>query len=374
VSEGKEIMLAPLNDGMTREEWLEIGKVLAHLERTGAVQWRIGEWWVVGESRKWGTGAKLAEEFGLNYSTLKQYGSVVRAFPLCDRSHNLSFTHYLRVMSLPVGDRKAWLERAEKEQWAIRDFRLALARERLHGRHQALTYARSIDPEQRFPLVYADPPWKFETHSDLGKEMTSPDLHYETMTVDDICNLMIDGRHISEIAHDNCALFLWCTTSNFVSHALPVIEAWGCKYVTQAVWDKQKTSTGYVFLNQHEILIYAKRGDIPAPTFKRSSVFSYPRTKHSAKPPEVRQALEQMYAKFGKDERIELFARGEIPGWTVWGNEAVQDDTDPGPDGKEQLRLPGVVHGNVAPVAPKLEEAVKEVFLTDALKRHKRSA
>jgi len=44
VSEGKEIMLAPLNDGMTREEWLEIGKVLAHLERTGAVQWRIGEW------------------------------------------------------------------------------------------------------------------------------------------------------------------------------------------------------------------------------------------------------------------------------------------------------------------------------------------
>ena len=46
------------------------------------------------------------------------------------------------------------------------------------------------------------------------------------------------------------------------------------------------------------------------------------RTKHSAKPNEVRKRIVQL---MGDIPRIELFARGKTPGWDVWGNEVDSD-------------------------------------------------
>jgi N6-adenosine-specific RNA methylase IME4 len=364
----KEIVLAPVlgtltrtswtaPEGMTFEQWTACGEQLLRME--SGVQWWIGDWWRAGQP--YGDRVEAVKErLALSIDTVRNYASVAKHVSL--RNDTLSFTHHALVAKFEPKDQKRWLERAAAEDWTVRDFRLALARDRLYGRHEALSSAKVLLPDQRFPLVYADPPWRFELGSDLGRSKTA-DMHYECMTVDDICNLMIDGRHISQIAADDCALFLWCTSAGFVCQALPVLEVWGFKYVTQAIWDKQRTGTGYVFRNQHEHLIYAKRGNIPEPIFKPSSVFSYPRGAHSAKPPEVRQALEKMYPAFGKDDRIELFARGSIPGWTVWGNEAVQETT--------ANRTLASNMANTAPVAPKLEQSVKELFLTDALKRQK---
>jgi N6-adenosine-specific RNA methylase IME4 len=80
--------------------------------------------------------------------------------------------------------------------------------------------------------------------------------------------------------------------------------------------------TGLIFRNQHELLLYADRGKMPKPVEVPSSVFRYQRTAHSAKPPEIRQTLERMYPFFGKEQRAELFSRGEQDGWTSFGNEA----------------------------------------------------
>ena len=55
---------------------------------------------------------------------------------------------------------------------------------------------------------------------------------------------------------------------------------------------------------------------------RRDSVFEYPRTEHSAKPPEVRAAIEKMFPDFDENSRCELFARGQTPGWTSVGFEA----------------------------------------------------
>ncbi len=49
---------------------------------------------------------------GLNYQAAKQYGAVASAYPLSDRSHNLSFTHHLSAMAAPPEERQWWLERA----------------------------------------------------------------------------------------------------------------------------------------------------------------------------------------------------------------------------------------------------------------------
>jgi N6-adenosine-specific RNA methylase IME4 len=171
-----------------------------------------------------------------------------------------------------------------------------------------------------FPLIYADPPWTFETYSWKGQGK-GPAQHYPTLTDDEIMRFCIDGRHISEIAHRDAALFMWCTSSNLL-RALPVLEAWGFTYKTQAVWDKQRPANGQIFLNQHEILLYGSRGSIPAPANIRSSVFSYPRGHHSEKPKEIRQALEEMYPHFDESSRIELFARNKQRGWTTDGYES----------------------------------------------------
>jgi N6-adenosine-specific RNA methylase IME4 len=362
---GKEIQLAPVHGtltatswtppaNMTSEQWKLCAKQFAQMH--GASAWWLGDVWASGQDREWGAGQEFADEIGVDYGALRTYAWVCRNLSV--RIDNLSFGHHQLVASFGPDKQKEWLERAAKEQWTIREMKSALIKVRRRERHADIAQANAFSFEKRFPLIYADPPWEFKVYSELSNQ--TPANHYPTMSVDEICDLMVGDKHILEIIADNCALFLWCTSSNLVSLALPVLQHWGFEYVTHAVWDKQKTGTGYIFRNQHEVLIYAKRGDIPLPAFVPSSVFSYPRGKHSAKPPEVRQALEKMYPAFGKQDRIELFARGKIPGWTIWGNEAVQDD-----------ERTSIFETNVAPIEPTLEENVKRLFLAQAQKTQK---
>ena len=115
---------------------------------------------------------------------------------------------------------------------------------------------------------------------------------------------------------------MWCTSSN-VKRALAVAEdAWGFECTATAVWDKGKTGTGLVFRNQHEVLLYCKRGKMPGPQYQPKSVFKYPRGRHSAKPPEIRKEIEKMYPDFDATTRLELFCRGKFKGWTCRGFEA----------------------------------------------------
>ena len=171
-----------------------------------------------------------------------------------------------------------------------------------------------------FSLLYADPPWIFETYTP-DKTHRTPDDHYPTLSDEEIINFKIGKQKIADLATKNCALFLWCTSSNLV-RALAVMDGWGFEYRTHAVWDKVKIGLGLVFRNQHEVLLYCVRGNPPKPIKLFSSVFRYPRTRHSAKPPEVRKALEIMYPFWKEQNRAELFCRGTIEGWTSYGFEA----------------------------------------------------
>jgi len=172
-----------------------------------------------------------------------------------------------------------------------------------------------------FPLIYADPPWKFEVYSEKGLERT-PDQHYETLTYEEIADFKIGDLTIPEIAFDDAALFLWCTSSN-VEKALGIMDAWDFTYKTHAVWDKDKGGLGLVFRNWHEVLLYGTRGKMPGPQYQPPSVFRYPRGKHSAKPPEIRVEIEKMYPDFDATTRLELFARETVRGWTPYGLESL---------------------------------------------------
>jgi len=95
------VTLSPIGAKFTKsvkaEDWRQVGEFIKRAE--SGVQWWIGDWLNYGEGRPgWGDKyAKEVDEFGRDVDTLKQYKSVSSVYDLCDRSHNLSWTHHLVV-------------------------------------------------------------------------------------------------------------------------------------------------------------------------------------------------------------------------------------------------------------------------------------
>ncbi len=80
-------------------------------------------------------------------------------------------------------------------------------------------------PKKTYNIIYADPPWTFDTYSIKGKGR-SPEQHYDCMTLKDIENLPI-----GDLADKDCVLFMWCTDP-LLHKQLPLVEKWGFKYKT----------------------------------------------------------------------------------------------------------------------------------------------
>jgi N6-adenosine-specific RNA methylase IME4 len=316
-----------ISDQLTFEEWQAAGETLKRME--GAIQWWVGDWLVYGE-RKWGEMYSQAlDATSKAYQTLANYKYVAEKFEFSRRRENLTWGHHEAVAGIDNPDHL--LDLAEQEDWSIRELRAEVSKATRQAKHLAIAASADKQPVPLgpFPLIYADPPWKWghfgekDKENEAGKGRT-PDQHYPTLTYDEIKQFKIGDKPIAEIANKNAALFLWCTSAN-LALALEVMEAWGFEYKTHFVWVKDKTGLGLICRNQHEILLYGTRGAMPGPQVQFSSVFSYPRGEHSAKPPEIRTAIEQMYPDFKQQHRLELFARGRIDGWSTYGFEARQE-------------------------------------------------
>lgn len=79
---------------------------------------------------------------------------------------------------------------------------------------------------EKFNIIYADPPWKFQTYSERGSQLKSADCHYSCMKFDDILSLPVES-----IAADDSILFLWVTFP-LLKEGLEVMKAWGFTYKT----------------------------------------------------------------------------------------------------------------------------------------------
>ena len=170
---------------------------------------------------------------------------------------------------------------------------------------------KPLDTGKRYSVIYADPPWRYEYSISNSREVEN---HYPTMDLEQICLLPVPG-----IAAQDAILFMW-TTSPKLEESMQVIRAWGFNYRTCLVWVKDKIGMGYYARQRHELLLIAKRGDIPPPDTdaRFDSVIEAPRQAHSEKPHVVYDMIETMYPEF---DRIELFARNRRAGWDSWGNQ-----------------------------------------------------
>jgi hypothetical protein len=101
------------------------------------------------------------------------------------------------------------------------------ARERQLGGQIA---AGNLDlPQQKYGVILADPEWRFEPRSRETGMDCAADNHYPTSATE-----IIAARPVSEIAADDCALFLWATAP-MLPQALVVMTAWGFTYQTHAI-------------------------------------------------------------------------------------------------------------------------------------------
>jgi N6-adenosine-specific RNA methylase IME4 len=194
--------------------------------------------------------------------------------------------------------------------------------ERIEKLAQMAEGNRELSTAQRYPIIYADPPWHFEAFNEISGVERAAGNHYPTMSLDEI-----RAVPVKELATDPAALFLW-TTAPHLHEAFRLIEAWGFEYRTNICWVKDRFGLGYYVRNQHELLLVATRGDMPAPapSQRPPSIIVSPKREHSRKPDEAYELIERMYPDL---PRKELFARGAArPGWTTWGNEARLGEED----------------------------------------------
>lgn len=180
-------------------------------------------------------------------------------------------------------------------------------------------------------LIVADPPWGF---TDGLKAMKRPvkrsaASHYRTMTATAVANIPVR----SIVDPEGCLLALWVPGS-MIQDGLNVMNAWGFHQKQVFVWVKLKkdhaketdpnkstrVGMGHLFRQSHEIALIGTAGKTVYPLLEnhgqRSVAFDL-NLGHSCKPDTLQRRLELMFPTANK---VEMFARRSLPGWTCLGD------------------------------------------------------
>jgi N6-adenosine-specific RNA methylase IME4/predicted DNA-binding transcriptional regulator AlpA len=255
----------------------------------------------------------------------------------------------LKSATLPISinGAVAFIAKKQKEE------RVVLMKERRSLRELELAErtvaASQVLGKKLYGVIYADPPWLYN-NPPMGDVARQNEQHYPTMPLDKIKALRIP-------AADDCVLFLWATVP-LLPEAIEVMRAWGFTYKSASTWVKDKAGTGYWVRGVVEHLLIGRRGDVPspAPGDQFPGFIEAPRGRHSEKPDIFAEEIVRLYPNV---PRLEMFARAPHFDWDSWGNEVVPTSTPLSPA------------SNVAPVEPKLERSVKQLFLAQAQKSQK---
>lgn len=164
-----------------------------------------------------------------------------------------------------------------------------------------------VESGRRFGTIYCDPPWQYEKSSKKGAATN----HYGCMSIHEIAEIPVGS-----LAKRKSHLHLWTTTS-FLPRALWLMDHWGFEYRSQMIWCKPNLGIGNYYRISHEILLLGAKGRL---VFENHNIKSWQivgRGRHSEKPDIFRRFVEST----SPEPRIELFARNNHEGWTVFGDQ-----------------------------------------------------
>jgi len=156
-----------------------------------------------------------------------------------------------------------------------------------------------------------DPPW---LERGGGKCKRGADRHYSLMRTPEIVKVIFRSGVFTP--NKDAHLWLW-VTNNFLPHGFCIMEQLGFRYVTNAVWVKDRAGLGQYLRGQHELLLFGVRGKLRGQSKRQTTVIKAPRHAHSQKPDEAYNLIEAV----SPGPRLEMFARQQRPGWDVWGSE-----------------------------------------------------
>lgn len=310
----------------TIKEWENYGHILKRIDE--AKQWAIGDWLKDGK-KHYGDGLyeKASLVLGIEVGKLKQYKSTSDNLETCLRKHLLTWSHHYELLSIKkiiqnetgkyelskdidMDKIQDFLNKAEKDKLSVRELRNVVSD---YKREQQEVIRLANEPD-KYNIIYADPPWQYNDKQETDM-LGGAVKHYNTMTIQDICNLPIKN-----ITAENSVLFIW-VTSPLLEDVFNVINSWGFKYKSSFIWDKVGHNMGHYNSVRHELLLIATKGSMTPENKKLyDSVQVIEKTdKHSQKPIEFLNIIDNLYPS-GK--RIELFAREKLKdNWDNWGNE-----------------------------------------------------
>lgn len=214
---------------------------------------------------------------------------------------------------------------------------------------------------KKFQVIVADCPWSFADSLKMSAVPRGADANYSTMLNSDIL-----GLNVKSVADPTgCVLALWVPGS-LLQEGLDTMKAWGFEHKQTYVWVKSKkeplkntvsqimreldtnfkslNKTGWrkyfnskfnslslnsslsffmgrLFRQTHEICLVGINNKKIYKKLKNKSQRSVSfgeNLKHSAKPDHLQKSLETM---FPDTDKLEMFARRLLPGWTCIGNE-----------------------------------------------------
>jgi N6-adenosine-specific RNA methylase IME4 len=188
----------------------------------------------------------------------------------------------------------------------------------IRGRQEAMKL-----PEGKFGAILADPPWPFATWSHKGQGR-SGEAHYNTMSHADL-----NAMPVAEHAADDCLLFLWVVQTQ-LPQAVDLVRAWGFEMKSVAfawvkgeglpMWPDDVTTQigmGMWTRAEFEQCWLATKGKPKRLDAAVRQVLLEKRREHSRKPDGIHERIERLVA----GPYLELFARQQRKGWTVWGNQ-----------------------------------------------------
>lgn len=199
---------------------------------------------------------------------------------------------------------------------------------------------------QKYNIIYADPPWSFNSVNTGGKMNSGAAAKYQTMTLDEM-----KAMDVPALCEKDCVLVMWYVSSQ-PQEALDLVKSWGftLKNMNAFIWCKLSTNLlqhfgmGYWTRAGAECALIAVRGKPKAACRSIRQVRNEVIGKHSEKPAIFRDDIVKLC---GDLPRLEMFARVSAPGWDVFGNEvdnSVQIDgaktAEPEPEPQQQHNWP----------------------------------
>ena len=190
---------------------------------------------------------------------------------------------------------------------------------------QAHLDLRAFTRGRTFRTILADPPWQFQNRTGKVAPEHKRLNRYPTMDLQGICDLPV-----AEVAQDTAHLYMWVPNA-LLPEGLEVMKAWGFTYKSNLIWHKIRKDggsdgrgVGFYFRNVTEIILFGTRGKnarTEAPGRRQVNMIETRKREHSRKPDEQYELIEAC----SPGPYLELFARGERPGWAVWGNQATAE-------------------------------------------------